>query len=159
MFKKVALLASASLPLLASSAYATDVTDTLDLQATIVASCAVTVGANINFGGAIVTLANPINQSSSVDVLCSNGTPYTVGIDFGLNGNRVLSDGASHTIEYELYTDAGFSTIFPTISASSIGATGDGVNPDTYDIYAQIPSQTTPVNGTYTDTVTVAVRY
>ena len=38
MLKKVAFLAVAALPVFASSAYATDVTDTLGLSATVISS-------------------------------------------------------------------------------------------------------------------------
>lgn len=161
MSKKVALLAAVCLPFLATSASATDVTDNLNLQATIVASCTVTVGVDIDFGAALVTLASNVDAATTADVNCSNGTPYSIGIGNGNNGNRFMhfNDGVNdHFIDYELYTDVGRTTRFENIGTSAEGGTGTGAVL-THNIYARIPSQTTPANGTYTDVAVVSVRY
>lgn len=160
MLKKVAFLAVAALPVFASSAYATDVTDTLGLSATVISSCTNVVGADINFGGSIVSISSPINASTTMAVNCTSGVPYVIGIDNGAQGGRVMSDGAGHTLDYELYTDNSYSVgaIWPNISVSSFGGTGTGSD-QTFTIYGRLPSQITPVSATYNDTVTVTVRY
>lgn len=160
MLKKVAFLAVAALPVFASSAYATDVDDTLGLTATITSSCTNVVGADINFGAAIISVASPINASTTMTVNCTTGVPYVIGITNGAQGNRSMSDGATHTLDYELYTDNSYAvgSIWPTIATSTFGGTGSGAD-QSYTIYGRLPSQVTPVAATYTDSVTVTVRY
>lgn len=161
MFKKVVLLAAVCAPMLATSASATDVTGSLDVQATIVASCLMTVGSNIDFGSTITSLSSPVTNGTSVDVDCSTGTPYKIGISNGGNYSivqgRRLYDGTANYVLYDLFVDAGYATTFPNIGpVSNPGGTGPG---NSHTVFARIPSQTTPVNGTYTDTVVVTVRY
>lgn len=158
MFKKVVLLAAVALPVLATSAYATDVDDTLSFEATISGSCTNVVGADINFGAAINSLSTAIDNSTTMTVNCTSGVPYTIGITSGGNGARYLGDGAGNFIDYELYSDAGYTSIFQAVGASVYGATGTGAD-QTHTIYARLPSQATPAVGTYNDTVTVSVRY
>jgi spore coat protein U-like protein len=157
MPKKVAVLGAIGVSLLATSANA-DVTDNLNLQATITGTCTVNNGADINFGAAILSLSAAVTASTTVDVNCTNTIPYTVGISNGANGNRFLADGGGNFIDYELYSDAGYATRFENIGTSTVGGNGTGAV-QTYGIYARIPAQTTPPAGTYTDTVVVSVRY
>lgn len=158
MFKKAALLSAICLPMLATSASAVDVTGNLNVTATVSAFCNLTVGPTIAFG-TITSTAAAINAASSIDVECSNGTPYTVGINDGNNVGRRMTDGTNF-LDYELYSDAGRTASFFNIALSSIGGTGAGVGTLlTHNIFAQIPSQTTPPSNAYNDTVVVTVRY
>jgi spore coat protein U-like protein len=159
MFKKIALLAVACVPVFAATANATDINNNLNVTATIAASCVVTVGPTMDFGS-LVSTAAASNAASNVQVACSNGTPYTIGINDGQNVGRRMSDGAGNFLDYEIYRDAGRTQAFFNIALSAVGGTGTGVaNNVQYDFYGQIPSQTTPTNGVYNDQVVVTVRY
>lgn len=158
MFKKVVLLAAVALPVLATSAFATDVDDTLDLSAEITGSCTNVVDAPINFGSTIVSLSSAITASTTMTVNCTTGIPYTIGITTGNNGGRFLADGTGQFIDYELYSDAGYSSIFQAVGTSVVGTTGNGAD-QSHTIYARLPVQTTPAVGVYTDQVLVTVRY
>ncbi len=157
MSKKIALLAAVCMPLLATSAHAVDVNQNMTLAATITASCILTVNSNINFGGAIISTSVINNAQADFDVNCTTAVPYLVGINNGNQVGRQMLNGVN-TADYELYTDAARTTLFPNIGTSSVGGTGTGGNQN-FVVYGQMPVQSTPPAATYTDTVVVTVRY
>jgi spore coat protein U-like protein len=105
-------------------------------------------------------------------VQCTNTTPYSIGLG---NGNyasgsqrRMYSAATGGYISYNVYTDSGYSdawtTTTSTSSCTSGGSTcalgtGTGATQAAVSVYGQVPPQTTPVPGTYTDTVVVTVTY
>jgi spore coat protein U-like protein len=115
---------------------------------------------------------NPLNSSatnatSTVAVTCSNGTPYTIGLNAGgaagaTVNTRQMTGGAGGTdsLNYALYLDSNRSTNWDDIGGSGIvEATGTG-GAQNQIVYGQIPgSQTGATTGAYSDTVTVSVSY
>ncbi|CNI09650.1 Csu type fimbrial protein [Yersinia pekkanenii] len=123
----------------------------------------------INFGS-VSDLTAPRNVTfsgttdGSLSLYCSNNTPYTISIDNGLHNNsgqRRLTGGTSAFVNYNLYKDSAMAQPWdstPTTGTQS--GTGAGLSTAIpLIIYAQVPIQTTPLVGTYTDTVTVAVTW
>lgn len=150
-------------------------TGSLQVKVTIRGSCTVTSGDNsiMDFG----TLDN-LNDTShdaqtdpatNIQVLCSNGIPYSIGLGPGLNP---LDYTAQHTrrmksgndyVSYYLYTDAARKSIWLDGSEGGRGlfkppTPGSGTV-QKYGIYGQIPKQNTPPAGVYADTVVVEVNY
>jgi spore coat protein U-like protein len=145
-------------------------TASFTVSVTIVASC--TIGAsNLAFGSQSV-LAADVDSSSTISVVCTNTTPYSVGLDNGLNysgGTRRMKDtGAGTTyVNFGLYTDSGRSNAWTTTSsaASCTGGantcalgTGNGTTQN-ITVYGRIPAQTTPAPATFNDTVTATITY
>ena len=73
-----------------SGAEATTVTGTFNVQVIIAATRVLNSATNLNFGTAGV-LAAPINDQSTITVICTNTTPYNIGLDKGLNGGSVTT--------------------------------------------------------------------
>jgi spore coat protein U-like protein len=136
------------------------------VSATVAAQCTVTAGSTLNLGTVAPTATN-VAGNTSVSVTCSNTTPYYVGL-LPSNGNSVGAGvmsgtgGNTSTVPYQLYQNAGLSTIWGnTATASSAGngvsGTGTGVA-QSVSVYARAASADFQPD-TYTDTVVVNVNY
>jgi spore coat protein U-like protein len=157
---KAALAACFLLP--AAGAYALTATSTFTVSATIVATCTINSASTLNFGNTIGVLTANVDQSSTLQVQCTDTTAYTIGLDAGTGTGatvavRKLTSGGA-TINYSLYTDAGRGTVWGNTGGATVGATGNGAA-QSYTVFGRIPAQTTPAPGTYTDTITVTVTY
>jgi len=150
------LLQSVALPL------ASTTTSTFTVSVTLAATCTINSASALNFGNQGILSAN-IDQTSTIQVTCTNTTPYNIGLDAGTGtgatvATRKLTSGGA-TVNYMLYSDTGRTTVWgTTIGTDTVAATGNGTGQN-YTVYGRIPSQTTPAPGTYTDTITVTVTY
>lgn len=131
-------------------------------SATVVKQCAVNASA-LNFGSGVGLLTSAVNATTTLDVQCSNGAPYNVGLNAGLNGGgsinaRKMVRGAN-SIAYQLYQNSARTTVWGNIAGSNtVAGTGNG-NLQSLTVYGSVPAQTTPPAGTYNDTITVIVTY
>jgi len=148
----VAMLSAALSP----SAGAQTATDTFQVSITIEDSCTISA-VDLDFGSHS-TLAALVDADSDITVNCSVGTAYTVGLNQGVNGARLMSDG-SDTVDYELYTSAlrvlAWGTNAPV---DTVGGTGDGTD-QTLTVYGRVPAQATPAPATYDDTITATITF
>jgi spore coat protein U-like protein len=167
MYKKnVAPLVAGALLVAASSAMAATKTQTITVSATVAGNCV--VGAqSVNFGSYDGSAA--LTGSGDVTVRCSNGTPYSVLLSSGSGtyAERLLGNGGSRTLQYNLYTTSAFTTVWGDGSAATgtVGGTGSGMSSSqvkTHTIYGQLPNsaanQDAPA-GAYSDSVVVTVSY
>ena len=127
--------------------------------ATVVKSCYVNAS-NLQFPSA-GDLNSPISGQSEIDVQCSNGIGYTVGLNGGLSGatdptQRQMTFGTSF-ITYGLYQDMNHSMPWGS-TANVASGTGTSIS-QPYPVYGLVPVQATPPIGTYSDTVVVSVAY
>jgi len=155
-------LAAACLLLSASGSFATTTTSTFTVQITLAATCVINSTSTLDFGSQGVLTAN-VDQTSTIQVQCTNTTPYNVGLDAGTGTGatvavRKLTSGGA-TVNYTIYSDSGRTTVWGnTVATDTVAATGNGAA-QSYTVYGRVPAQTTPAPGTYTDTVTVTVTY
>lgn len=153
----------AILALFGGNAGATTTTTTpMVVQMTITASCTINSASTLNFGSSGVIAAN-VDQTSTIQVQCTNTTPYNIGLDAGTGSGatvaaRKMANGAA-TVTYSLYSDSGRTTVWGnTIGTNTVSATGSGAS-QSYTVYGRVPAQSTPAPAAYTDTVTVTVTY
>jgi spore coat protein U-like protein len=150
------LLASASAPRAATS------TATMTVQMTITATCTVNSATALNFGTQGVLTTN-VDQTSTIQVTCTNTTPYNIGLDAGTGtgatvATRKMTSGAN-TVNYTLYSNSTRTTVWGnTVGTDTAAATGNG-SAQSYTVYGRVPPQAAPAPGTYTDTITVTVTY
>jgi len=162
---KLALAITAGLLLGASSVYATTTTTTTTFQTrvTIAATCTIGGATTLDFGSPGLLTAN-VDQTSTIQVTCTNTTPFNIGLDKGANGlsvtSRLMKGGPSNeTIQYSLFSDSSRLTIWGnTVGVDTVSAIGNGSS-QSFTVYGRILLQITPAPGTYTDTVTVTVTY
>ena len=154
----------------AGSAQAATATASFTVSVTIVAGCTIGAG-NMAFGSQSVLAAN-VDTTSTISVQCTNTTPYSVGLDSGLNfsgGTRRMKDtGAGTTyVNFGLYTDAGRSNAWTTTTSaasctgganSCVLGIGNGATQN-ITVYGRVPAQTTPAPATFNDTVTATITY
>jgi spore coat protein U-like protein len=145
-----------------AAAYAATATSNFQVRITINATCTAATATDLDFGTAGV-LASNIDTTSSLQVTCTNTTPYNIGFNAGVNGTgvtaRKLKAGGSEMIAYSIYSDAGRTTNWGnTVGTDTVAGTGNG-SAQSYTAYGRVPPQTTPTPGNYTDTITVTVTY
>lgn len=151
-------------------AHAGAVTGSLAVQMQITASC--TIGAaSLTFANTSGTslVSAQVTQTGSIAVTCTNSSPYSIGLDNGLNAlstQRRLANGTNY-IPYNVYLDSGHTQAWTTASTSTTCTsanscylgTGNGAA-QTVSVYGVVPTiATAPASGTYNDTVTITVTY
>jgi spore coat protein U-like protein len=145
------------------SVQALTTTTTFQARVVIAATCVIGGATTLDFGTQGFLTAN-VEPTSTIQVQCTNTTPYNVGLDKGVNGSsvtaRLLKGGPSNeTISYSIYSDSARTTNWGnTVGTDTVSQTGNGSS-QSFTVYGRIPVQTTPTPGTYTDTITVTVTY
>lgn len=128
-------------------------------QANVIPNCSVTAQ-NINFGSHGV-LSSQVDATGGINVTCTPGTNYTIGLNNGLSGTgptarRMTLGGES--VLYGLYKDSARSQPWGNAGGDLATGTGAGAT-QSLPVYGRVPSQPTPAAGLYTDTVVVTVTY
>ena len=65
-----------------SSTQAATTTSTFTVQMTVTSSCVINSASTLNFGNQGVLVAN-VDNTSTLQVQCTNTTPYNIGLDAG----------------------------------------------------------------------------
>jgi len=155
--------AAAMLAALSAAAQAATATSSFQVRITIQAQCLAATTTDLDFGSSGFLTSN-IDAQSSIQVQCTNTTPYNVGFDKGVNGASVtarkMKGGPSNElISYSIYSNAGRTTNWGnTVGTDTVAGTGNG-SAQTIQVYGRVPAQSTPTPGSYTDTITVTVTY
>ena len=81
---------------------------------TLNASCTIVSTATLNFGSQGVLIA-AVNQTTTLQVQCTNTTPYNIGLDAGTGGSvtvttRKMTSGPN-TVNYSLYSDTSHTVV------------------------------------------------
>lgn len=145
-------------------------TANLTVSATITASCDIAAGGSVVNFGTQSNITSNRDASTVISVQCTSGTPWSVGLNNGSNASgaqRRMTDGASHFINYDLYTDNPRTLPWTTTTAAGSCTSGAGscvLGTGTggfqfITIYGRVPFPQTPVVGLYTDTVVATVTY
>ena len=162
MNRIASLFAAAAVMVFGGVALASTTTSTFQTQITIAASCTIVSASTLDFGTQGVLTAD-VDQTSTVQVQCTNTTPYNIGLDAGTGAGatvatRNMTSGAA-TINYSLYTNSARTTVWGnTVGTDTVSATGNGAA-QSYTVYGRVPTQSTPAPATYTDTIAVTVTF
>jgi spore coat protein U-like protein len=83
----------------AGPSYGATTTTTFTVQMTLTSSCVINSAATLNFGSAGVLVA-AVNGTSTIQVQCTNTTPYNIGLDAGTGTGatvttRKMTNGAN----------------------------------------------------------------
>ncbi len=148
---------------LATPASAATDTTSFTVTATVLASCDVSAN-NLSFLNYDPISPTPHDVTTSVVVICTNGTSYDVGLSVGGGAGATYAarrmTHAGQTLAYSLYSDGAHSVVWgETIGVDAVHGTGSGAN-QPLTVYGRIPAgQTAPAGGPYSDTITVTVTY
>ena len=165
--KKLSLLAVA-LGLMVGSAQAATVNDSFRVTIEIRETCSLDVAAaDVDFGQVDRSVVGNTDAGSTLQVTCTPGTPWVLGLDNGVNAssptvsatNRRMTNGTSF-VAYGLFRDAGRSQLFGgTAGTDTVSNTGTG-SAQSVPVYGRVPGSSTNVAaGSYEDTVVALVTY
>jgi spore coat protein U domain-containing protein, fimbrial subunit CupE1/2/3/6 len=140
---------------------------------------AVTATVNATCSAAATTLAFPaytpgagaVTGNSTITLTCTNGAQPTVALNPGTTTGdaftqRLMASG-TNTLQYNLYTSAGYGTVWGDGTGSTktvqvpTPSTGIGT-PQTLTVYGQLLDSATNKNavpGSYSDLITATVTY
>jgi spore coat protein U-like protein len=136
---------------------------TFQVQIEIQAACEIAATNDLDFGTHGVLSAS-IDVATTVDVQCTNTTPYSLRLNQGVGigasvTSRLMTGPGGVTIAYSLYTDAGRTIVWgDTPIVDAVAGVGNG-SVQSYQIYGRVPAQATPVHGSFADTVTATVEF
>jgi spore coat protein U-like protein len=139
-------------------------TATFDVTLRIIADC--TIAANpLDFGQSQGVLSTAVNATSSINVTCSNTTPYNVGLSAGTGTGstgttRYMSGTGANTatVAFNLLQPTGSAQWGTTQGTDTVGGTGTGAA-QTLTVRGAIPAQATPVPDSYKSTITATVYF
>lgn len=161
-FLTAAIVSSGAM--LSMNAIAATSTTTFGVSATVSASCSVSATA-LSFGTVDVLAGTATDATTTVDVTCTNGTTYNVGLDAGTGSGatvtaRKMTGSTTNTLNYSLYSDSGRTTNWGnTVGTDTVASTGSG-SAQSLTVYGRVPSgQSATTVDTYNDTITVTVTY
>ena len=137
-------------------------TTTFQVQITITSSCVINSASTLNFGTQGVLTAD-VDGTSTLQVQCTAGTPYNIGLDAGTGSGATVSGrkmtSGDSTISYALYSNAGRTSNWGnTVGTDTVSGTGNG-STQSSTVYGRVAAQSTPAPGTYSDTITMTVTY
>ena len=152
----IAVMAILAYAFVADSAMAATVTGTLDVTASVAASCRVTGTANVAFATPYDPTDPGVNDSGqgSFGFRCVRDTSYTLQI----TGNTgMVGSVTGHNLPYGLYSDVARGVDWATLTAPFV-AVSNAL--DTRQIYGRIlAGADVGADVLYTDNVTVNVNY
>ena len=162
----VVVVSTALMPGVADAAVYLNGSNTANFDVTlkIIANCTI-AAANLDFGQSQGVLATAVNVNTTVSVICTNTTPYNVGLTAGTGTGstgttRYLSGtgGNLGTVQFNLYQTAGATLWGDTQGTNTVGGTGSGAS-QPITVYGNIPPQATPAPDTYKSTITATVYF
>jgi spore coat protein U-like protein len=139
-------------------------TTTFQVTANVNAQCTVSA-VNLTFP-AVDPLNSQTDGATTVTVNCTKNSAYTVGLSAGTTsgatiGQRKMANGPD-TMDYNLYTNAGRTTVWGNSVGSWVSGNGAGMGTaSVLDVYGRVAAgQTNLAVGTFTEsTITVTVSY
>lgn len=158
------LAASATIPV-GAAVYSTGTgTNPFDVTLKIIANCIISA-APLDFGQTQGLLTTPINVNTTVNVTCTNTTPYNVGLSAGTGTSsttttRYMSGTGSNTgtVLFNLFQTVGTTNWGNTQGTDTVSGTGSGTA-QVITVYGNVPVQNTPAPDSYKSTITATVFF
>lgn len=159
LFAGLAAGALAVLPL--SHTAASTSTATFTVTAEVSTSCFIQAN-NLNFG--VYTGTAEIDQTTTLQVLCSTSTPYTIGLDQGTSAGatvttRAMTGPGPETLGYSLHqtssTGPNWGNTPPTDTEAGVGTGAQ----QTFTVFGVLPAGEFVEGGNYSDTITATLEF
>lgn len=161
-----AALGAALLPLLSGAAVYSNgnKTSQFDVTLKIIADCIIATNP-LDFGQTQGVLATSVSVNTTLNITCTNTTPYNIGLNAGSgNGSTVAarvmsgSAGNSSTVAFNLYQSAGATNWGNTQGTDTVSGTGTGTVQN-LTVYGAVPAQSTPQPDVYKSTITATIYF
>lgn len=127
-------------------------------HAAVGADCTVSTQ-GVSFGGYDPFAIQDLDGTGAVDVNCDAATPISVALSAGSGsyGVRAMHAGA-HVLNYNLYTDASYTTVWGDGSGVTSAVSGNGISVS-LPVYGRIPSGQNAHVGSYSDVIVVTLTF
>jgi spore coat protein U-like protein len=139
-------------------------TTTFDVTVKIIADCTI-AASPLDFGQSQGVLATTVTSNTTLQVTCTNTTPYNVGLSAGTaSGSSIAArlmggtGGNTSTVAYNLNLTAGGGNWGNTQGTDTLSGTGTGASQN-LTVYGVVPVQSTPQPDTYKSTITATVYF
>ncbi|MGR4894537.1 spore coat U domain-containing protein [Stenotrophomonas sp. LARHCG68] len=165
-----AFLAAGALAVASFSSHAQTATATTQFQVRIVIteSCLIqsVSASDIDFSSHARSTGTPVDAQGTLQVNCTLGTPYAIGLNAGTNAssptaagdNRRMADANNQYVAYGLYRDAGRQDVWgDVLGSNTLAGTGTATD-QLIPVFGRVPS-TDAAAGSYVDTVVATVTY
>jgi spore coat protein U-like protein len=132
------------------------------VSATVISACAISA-TDLDFGNYDPVAGTDVDATSSIDIACTLGSPYSVALNAGTTpgatvATRLLTDGTD-TLTYNLYSDASRTTVWgETIGTNVVTGNGSGAT-QTLTVYGRLDGGQNVPAATFSDTVTATVTF
>jgi len=123
----------------AGAAMALTATAGFTVTATAAKSCSISTATDVVFGTAYDPTSGTDNDSGqgTATFRCTKNTDW----DAYITGGRAMTGGLGDTLNFELYTDLGRTTVFPNVTNVVVRGTAGSKNTDiTVTYYGRIPN-------------------
>ncbi|NOU21643.1 MAG: spore coat protein U domain-containing protein [Methyloglobulus sp.] len=148
--------------------YAAVATSSLGVTTQVIGSCSITA-TPLAFGNINVLPNVNIDNQSTLNATCTNGTPYVIGLNAGVSSGATVTarkmtrlSGGSQTIQYRLFSDSARLVNWgngATVTNGEKAGTGSGVAQPII-VYGRIPpGQNLAPAAIYNDTITATINY
>jgi len=140
-------------------------TTTFNTTANVVDQCNTLTASDMAFGAYDPFSGTSLDSTNTVSVTCTTGTSWDVALNAGTTTGgtialRKMTNG-SETLDYNVYTNAGHTTIWGdgTSGSNTVTGTGTGAAQNSTAYGRVMVSQTGVSTGSYSDLITVTVTY
>lgn len=156
--------------MISSNGFGATATGTLSVSANVINSCTIGTVTGVTFASFNGIINTTINASVNgiIPVTCTLNSSISISLDHGQNflasNYRRMTDGSSHYIGYQLYSDSGYTTKWGNTTdqpyiGGPVASTGTGAVVN-YLVYGQIVNTNSSVPaGSYSDSVGITVTY
>ncbi len=157
MKKLVLAVVVAALIIMTGAAFAATATNNLTVQANVQNVCTISSApGTVDFGNydPTSTSDNTAGQTS-FGYKCTKNASFKVYIT---RNNQMLMGGVD-PLTYDLYSDAGRTTVFPATSGGATAQTSPDNGQKTMNIYGKIPNSQNVIAGMHTETDVITIEY
>lgn len=132
-------------------------------SATVPDNCRAYTTTELAFGSISGLITANSDQTSTISMTCTGRTPWTVGLNDGLNASgsirRMRLGITGNYVNYELYRESARTNRWGnTINTDTVAGTGTGSSA-TLTVHGRVPATQAAASGSYSDTITVTVTY
>jgi spore coat protein U-like protein len=147
------------------TAAAQTASDSLPVQATVVANCNINAPTTLQFGNydpAVAHAAANLDGATTIEVRCTKNSPNVwIGLDTGANASgstRRMTDGTEF-LTYEIYQDAARTTVWGNVIADGVSYTPTTSTWVDLDVYGRVPQAQDVGVGVYNDSVLATINF
>ncbi len=157
MKKLVLAVVVAALIIMTGAAFAATATNNLTVQATVLNVCTISSApGNVDFGNYDPTsTTDNIAGQTSFGYKCTKNASFKIYIT---RNNQMLMGGVD-ALNYDLYSDAGRTAVFPATSGAATAQTSTDNGQKTVNIYGKVPNSQNVTAGLHTEIDVITIEY